>query len=1065
MTFEFSIPLSLADLVKSGGINEYVVREVLSPRQFGPKINEFEVAFRSSGPLAVLEHFDTPYSVLHHFTTADLDVKETTLELLLKGEEDINQFGCVAVAEVKGGINRFGRVAVAEVKGGRKRKVNVSGFDWVSEREQVIQTVTHLLQLDIRRLWNLSMVEEEFVSLITCCCYKVLENPNIGQVKYKGTREAVSHLLGVMVKCYNHALGQKSTQELARESSGVKAYAAFLMELSENIPAIMICSISVLLDHLDGESYTMRNALLFVMGEMVVHVLSGEQLEDSARHARDQFLDTLQEHIHDVHSFVRSKVLQIFTRIVGQKALPLTRFQAVVTLAVGRLFDKSINVCKNAIQLLAVFMANNPFSWKLSSADLQAPLEKETAKLREMREKRKAPEPALVIETWEEWDAMEPELASAVEAVLRRQSEEEEEEEEAEAVGEGETAHAVAERIVQFLRTAKYRRAVRLVLVAMERFEELEPFVRKEKRKGEEEEHVTQEEMMSILGSFFKVYPKLGKSGVPFRLCGDHQLFTSLVSAVTDGFTKQTADWLPFAERAVALVYQLAENPDHICAEMLRSCCRQMQAELVRDVGSQQETTPEDADATSASVGPTVPAFLLAHLLSLAGDVALEQVVHLERAVGTELRRRRVILEELEAKKKSSKQHNSKECNESTMEEEMGLVGASADDSEAELIHKICNTELLDGKQLLSAFVPLILKVCGNPGKYSDPDLTTTASLALSKFMMISTEFCDSQLRLLFTMLEKSPLHRVRSNIVIALGDLSIRFPNLLEPWTPHLYSRLRDSCPSVRRTSAVVMTHLILKDLVKVKGQISEMAVLLVDPEEEIAGLARNFFNELSGKDNAVYNLLPDVISRLSDPDCGVEEDPFRTIMRQLFSYITKDKQTESLVEKLCQRFRTARGGGLTGWCSMVRVAGGLTGRCGFTYGGSVLFWVTLQALIDEFEQKITACHGKGLENLDTAESQPLPATTTKKPAGRKNGSSRPLSAINRADHGDSSFLTPKPRSSKQSTRSQKKLVVIFSSDEEEEEEEDEDATVEESETPKVTTPIRRTPRRTRAK
>lgn len=32
------------------------------------------------------------------------------------------------------------------------------------------------------------------------------------------------------------------------------------------------------------------------------------------------------------------------------------------------------------------------------------------------------------------------------------------------------------------------------------------------------------------------------------------------------------------------------------------------------------------------------------------------------------------------------------------MEEELGLVGASADDTEAELIHSICETELLDGK-------------------------------------------------------------------------------------------------------------------------------------------------------------------------------------------------------------------------------------------------------------------------------------------------------------------------------------------------------------------------------
>lgn len=30
--------------------------------------------------------------------------------------------------------------------------------------------------------------------------------------------------------------------------------------------------------------------------------------------------------------------------------------------------------------------------------------------------------------------------------------------------------------------------------------------------------------------------------------------------------------------------------------------------------------------------------------------------------------------------------------------------------------------------------------------------------------------------------------------------------------------------------------------------------------------------------------------------------------LCRQLLSYITKDKQTESLLEKLCQRFRTAR-------------------------------------------------------------------------------------------------------------------------------------------------------------
>ena len=46
-----------------------------------------------------------------------------------------------------------------------------------------------------------------------------------------------------------------------------------------------------------------------------------------------------------------------------------------------------------------------------------------------------------------------------------------------------------------------------------------------------------------------------------------------------------------------------------------------------------------------------------------------------------------------------------------------------------------------------------------------------------------------------------------------------------------------------------MVLTHLILNDMVKVKGQISEMASCIVDPEERIAALAKLFFFELSKK------------------------------------------------------------------------------------------------------------------------------------------------------------------------------------------------------------------------
>lgn len=48
-------------------------------------------------------------------------------------------------------------------------------------------------------------------------------------------------------------IGQKSSEELAREGSGVKAFASFLSELGALVPELMIPNISVLITHLEGE--------------------------------------------------------------------------------------------------------------------------------------------------------------------------------------------------------------------------------------------------------------------------------------------------------------------------------------------------------------------------------------------------------------------------------------------------------------------------------------------------------------------------------------------------------------------------------------------------------------------------------------------------------------------------------------------------------------------------------------------------------------------------------------------------------------------------------------------
>lgn len=100
-----------------------------------------------------------------------------------------------------------------------------------------------------------------------------------------------------------------------------------------------------------SQNYVMRNAVLAAMAEMVLQVLNGDQLEEAARDTRDQFLDTLQAHGHDVSSFVRSRVLQLFTRIVQQK-VNRTAFYMIKTystsLCIGQRKEESSvkeNIC------------------------------------------------------------------------------------------------------------------------------------------------------------------------------------------------------------------------------------------------------------------------------------------------------------------------------------------------------------------------------------------------------------------------------------------------------------------------------------------------------------------------------------------------------------------------------------------------------------------------------------------------------------------------------------------------------------------------------------------------
>ncbi|XP_049267393.1 condensin complex subunit 1-like, partial [Rhipicephalus sanguineus] len=76
-----------------------------------------------------------------------------------------------------------------------------------------------------------------------------------------------------------------------------------------------------------------------------------------------------------------------------------------------------------------------------------------------------------------------------------------------------------------------------------------------------------------------------------------------------------------------------------------------------------------------------------------------------------------------------------------------------------------------------------------------------------------------------------------------------VRFPNLLYTWTEKVYARLQDPSRDVKMGTLKTVIFLILNDMIKVKGQISDIAAMVMDEDAELADMCRNFFFELGSK------------------------------------------------------------------------------------------------------------------------------------------------------------------------------------------------------------------------
>jgi condensin complex subunit 1 len=389
----------------------------------------------------------------------------------------------------------------------------------------------------------------------------------------------------------------------------------------------------------------------------------------------------------------------------------------------------------------------------------------------------------------------------------------------------------------------------------------------------------------------------------PAKLPNDHAVLVKLAAMAE--VVSDSKEWFGVAEQAVSAIYTLSKHPDVLCSEILRRKTRYVfQPQQAREAcpDADGDINMEDQSGllspppeTPSSTTPKQKSSLaLSQLLFLVGHIAIKQIVHLELCE-LDFKRRKAEAEKSKppanpspsktphAQKPGQPQPAAEEA------DELDLIGGTTEDDFTEAISHIRERELLYGPtSLLTNFGPLVSEICSNNTLYPSPTLQSTATLTLAKLMCVSAEYCEKNLPLLITILERSTDPITRSNAVIALGDMAVCFNHLIDENTDFLYRRLNDPDGSVKRTCLMTLTFLILAGQVKVKGQLGEMAKCLEDEEGKIRDLARMFFTELSTKDNAVYNHFVDMFSLLSS-DEEVGEERLKKIVKFLAGFVEK--------------------------------------------------------------------------------------------------------------------------------------------------------------------------------
>lgn len=273
--------------------------------------------------------------------------------------------------------------------------------EWDHLKISVAENLRSLTSLPLGRIFDNASEKETLVSAIARTVHLLLEQPE--NIKLSLLLDACLHTLAMAAKCHNFSSNVKtliiqdlnffehlsepcarlvaltSTQyefpalaeELYRdlgdhnyttaEGNTCKLVASFFVKHAELAPRDALKYLTFSIGLLDVEAPAVRMGLVEVLGKLIIDLQTRDDRDEQSATSSKNLFGALEERMRDVNAFVRCKVLAMLGELCRVHAIPVNRRTAIMELAIGRVRDKSSNVRKRAIQLLAEFVRSHPF--------------------------------------------------------------------------------------------------------------------------------------------------------------------------------------------------------------------------------------------------------------------------------------------------------------------------------------------------------------------------------------------------------------------------------------------------------------------------------------------------------------------------------------------------------------------------------------------------------------------------------------------------------------------------------------------------------------------------------